>query len=315
MSSTATFTYSINVITDITIGIGFIGHIVSIMVFLRKPFRNNSISTYCIALAIAESLSLVKFVDTIGYFVYNSDLSHLSEEICKSFTYLITLLSSIQPCIMVVFSIDKLLSMKTRSFPILKKKWFQLLLVAASVLFNVAIYIYFPIFLKRREIFPGYFVCDVSAMSFFNILTAQTLIETFILPFIILIITSVLTIRELYKSRNAIERVGNVSKERKSRDKKYAFTSVTLNILFVILKLPFLIFFILNAYLSYFDVYFYNIVSYLFFLYTSLGFFVHLITNSIFRREFLLLFRLSKTNEAISSISNSRIIRVTPIDP
>ena len=312
--STATFTYTISTISAITIGIGFIGHVISIIVFLRKPFRANSISTYCIALAIVECLALVKFVQNIAVIAYNiNNLNDVSEELCKSLNYIATLLVSIQPFIMVVFSIDKLLSMRTRSFPILKKKWFQLSIVAAIVLFNMAIYIYFPILLKRREAAPGRFVCDLTAMSFFTILMTEALIQTFILPFGILIITSVLTIRQLYRSRYLIERVGNVGKDRKSRDAKYAITSVTLNIMFIVLKLPYLVFYVLNAYFLYFNVYFLNISAYLFYLYASLGFFVHLATNSVFRREFLLLFRLAKINGAISSNTVSNTNRITPM--
>ena len=314
--STATFTYTLNTISVITIGIGFIGHIVSIIVFLRKPFRANSISTYCISLGIVECLVLLRFAQNIALIAYDiNSLSDLSDELCKWIPYFITLLSSIQPFIMVVFSIDKLLSMsmRTRSFPILKKKWFQLSIVAGIVLFNVAIYIYFPILIKRREVSPGRLVCDQTATSLFALYITVLLIASLILPFVIMIITSVLTIRQLIKSRNSIERVGNVGKERKLRDAKYAITSVTLNIMFIIFKMPYLVFFVLNAYLAYFDVYFFNISSFLFYFYTSSSFFVHLATNSVFRREFLLLFRFSKENEAISSNRISRTNRITPM--
>lgn len=127
------------------------------------------------------------------------------------------------------------------------------------------------------------------------------------------ILSKHLTIRQLIKSRNSIERVGNFGKERKSRDAKYAITSLTLNIMFIIFKMPHLVFFVLNAYLAYFDVYFFNISSFLFYFYTSSSFFVHLATNSVFRREFLLLFRFSKGNEAISSNTVSNTNRITPM--
>ena len=181
--STATFTFTMNTITVIAIGIGFIGHVISIKVFLRKPFRKNSISTYCISLAIVECLSLVKFAQVLTIIAFNiNNLNDLSEELCKSLPYIITLLTSIQPFIMVAFSVDKLLSMRTRSLSIIKKKWFQWSVVIAIVLFNVAIYIYYPILLKRREAAPGRFVCDQSAMSFFTIYMTENLIETIILP-------------------------------------------------------------------------------------------------------------------------------------
>ena len=314
MSSTATFTFTMNTISAITVGIGFIGHIITIIVFLRKPFRSNSISTYCISLAIVECLSLFRFAQNIGIIAFNiSSLNDLSEETCKWFTYFLTILGSNQPCIMVVFSIDKLSSMQTSSIPILKKKWFQLSIVAGIVLFNAVTYIHFLILLKRREAAPGRFVCDLSYMNSFTIIMYQVLIETFILPSIVMIITSVLIIRQLYKSRNSIERVGNVSKDRRSRDAKYAITSVTLNIMFMIFKLPYLVFYTLNAYLLYYNVYFYNISAYLHYFYVSSSFFVHLATNSLFRKELLLLLRLTKGNEPISPNKNNRTNRITPM--
>ena len=311
MSSTATVTFTMNTISAITVAIGFIGHIVTIIVFLRKTFRSNSISTYCISLAIVECLSAFRFAQNIAIIAFNiSSLNDLSEETCKWFTYFLTILASIQSCIQVAFSIDKLLSMRTRSIAIIKKKWFQLSVVAGIVLVKATIYINFPILLKRREAAPGRFVCDLSYMSSFTIIMYEVLLDTFILPFISMIITSALIIRQLYKSRSSIERVGNVNKDRRSRDAKYAITSVTLNILFIILKLPYLVFYTLNAYLFYYNVYFYNISAYLHYLYLSLSFFVHLATNSVFRRELLVLLRLTKEN---GPNTNSRTNRITPM--
>ena len=77
------------------------------------------------------------------------------------------LLSSIQPWLMVAFSVDKLLSMRTRSIAILKKKRFQWSIIAGTVIFHIVLYIYFPILLKIGQIFPGYFICDLSAIGFF----------------------------------------------------------------------------------------------------------------------------------------------------
>ena len=314
MSSTATFTYTINTISAITVAIGIIGHIVSVMVFLRKPFRNNSISTYCISLAIVECLALAKLAQNIAIIAYNvNSLNDQSEELCKLIPYFLILLSAIQPFIMVAFSLDKLLSMRTRPFPILKKRWFQLSIVAGIVIFNAALYIYYAMLLKRREVSPGRLVCDTTSMSIFGIYMTVLLITSFVLPFVIMTVTSILTVRQLIKSRHSIERVGNVGKDRKSRDAKYAITSVTLNIMFIIFKMSYLVFFALNAYFAYYDVYFLNISSFIFYLYTSSSFFVHLATNSVFRREFLLLFRLANRNHAISSNKVSNTNRIIPL--
>lgn len=111
---------------------------------------------------------------------------------------------------------------------------------------------------------------------------------------------------ELIKSSNSVAKNGNASKERKSRDKKYAVTSVAFNFMFLFLKTPFSIYYILYAFTNYFNVYFLNITILLTSLNSALFIFVHLLTNSLYRREFLIFFRLAKRNEEISSNTVSR---------
>jgi hypothetical protein len=116
------FTFTVSIIEAAAIAIGFIGNLLSIKVFSRKTFRNNSISTYCIALSIVECLTLFEFINDISYLKYNDFLYNQSEELCKFVYTIAILIGSIQPWIMVAFSLDKLLSMRTRPIAILKKK-------------------------------------------------------------------------------------------------------------------------------------------------------------------------------------------------
>ena len=306
MSSEESFTFVTTSIQVVLIPIGFIGNIFTIMIFLRKTFRNNSISTYCISLAIVECLAIFEFVNDIGYFTSKIKLNDQSDAGCKFFSMNATLIASIPPFIMVAFSVDKLLNMRTNSMQILKKKWFQWSLVAAIVLFHIALYICYPILLRRSEIFPGYFICDATTIGFFQIFMIVVIPETCFIPFLILITTSILTIRSLIKSRNSVERTGHVTKDRKSRDRKYAISSVVFNTIFIFLKLPSTISFTLFAFFSYYDAQFFSIADVFFFLNCSLGFFIHLVTNSLFKREFLVLFRLANRNETMSSKTTSR---------
>ena len=288
---------SITLATTITemaiIAIGFIGNIITIIIFLRKPFRNNSISTYCISLAFVECLAIFQIFNDMGYLAKNLFLIDQSETGCKIFSMSGLFSTTIPPYIMVVFSVDKLLSMRTRSIEILKKKWFQWSIVAAIALFHIVLYIYYPILVKRSEIFPGYFICDVTTIGFFQIFMIVVIFEMSIIPFIILITTSILIIRALVKSRNTVELRGKLTKDRKSRDRKYAISSVTFNTIYIVLKLPSAIFYTLVAFYSYYNIYFSAFSALLFYLNCSLGFFIHIVTNSLFRRELLILFRLS----------------------
>ena len=295
--SDASFSFATTTIEAAIIAMGLIGNVLCIIVFSRKTFRNNSISTYCRALAIVECLTFGQFITDIFSLAYNMYLADQSDALCK-ITYSIGIcLSSIQPWITVAFSVDKLLSMRTRQIAILKKKWFQWSVVAGIVLFHIAFYIYYPILLRLNEIFPGYIVCDLATLGFFKIYMTVDALETCLIPFMTMTITSILAIRSLIKSRESIERSGHLGQDRKSRDYKYAISSLSLNIIFIILRLPGSVFYILIAYYSYFNLYFAKIASILFFLNASLSLFIHLVTNSVFRREFFVLFRLANRNE------------------
>ena len=91
-------------------------------------------------------------------------------------------------------------------------------------------------------------------------------VETYFIPAIVMVITSILTIRMLDKSRKSIERSGHLSQDRKSRDMKYAISSSTLNIMFVICRLPLADYFLLYAFYSYYNLYFYKISFLLYYL-------------------------------------------------
>ena len=313
--SSASFLFGINTAQAITIGIGLIGNLISIIIFSRKTFRNNSISTYCIALSINEFFSLIRFSINIGTIAFNVNLLDQYDILCKGFSYISSIYSAVQPCILVAFSIDKLLSMRTSQIPIIKKKWFQWSVVAAIVLFNLLFYLEMPILVKRREIAPGRFFCDLNTIGFLSTFIILVVLETCLIPFIIMIVSSILTIRLLIKSRNSVARDGNVSKDRKSRDQKYAISSVAFNIMFLVFKSPVMVYYTLFSFYYYYDVYFLNIASFLMFLNSTSFFFVHLVTNSLFRREFLVLIGLVKRNGEISSNTNNRSLALNRITP
>ena len=299
------FSYVMNFIQAIIITIGLIGNIISIIVFSKKTFRTNSISTYCISIAIFENLSIAEMIADFFRVVYRVKAIDQTNFNCKIINYISTIMSTVQACLLVAFSIDKLLSMK--SVQIIKKKWFQFSIVGSIVFINALAYIFLPISLRRTEKYPGVYICDYSTIVFYKEFFIVNLLESCLVPFIIMSVTSTLTIRLLIKSRNSVEKInGQVLKERRSRDRKYAISSITFNIFFIVLKLPLLVYYILSAFYSYYNLYiqWFSLVFY--FINISSSFFIHFATNSLFRREFKNVFlRFGKAN-ADSVNSNSR---------
>ena len=299
--ATTSFTFAINTTIAVTIAISLIGNLLSIVIFSKKTFRNNSITTYCIALSIDEFFSLFKFAENIGIIAFNVNLIDQSETICKVFTYIPAIYNAVQPCILVAFSVDKLLSMRMSPIGIIKKKWFQWSIVAGIVLFNIVLYVELAILVKRREVVPDNIICDQTTIGFLPSLMIVIVLETCVIPFIIMIVSSLLAIRMLIKSRNSVERGGNVAADRKSRDQKFAVSSVTFNILFLVFKTPTMIYYTFFAFYFYRDAYYLNIAIFFSYLNSALFFFAHLVTNSLFRREFFLLIGLVQKSGYSSS--------------
>lgn len=111
----------------------------------------------------------------------------LNEKFCKIQVYIVVLVGAIPPFIMAAFSLDKLLSMRTHPIALLKKKPFQWSVVAGAALFNMALYAYFPILLKRSQLIPGYFIYDVSSIGFFTEHMILNIVESCLVPFVMLI--------------------------------------------------------------------------------------------------------------------------------
>jgi hypothetical protein len=296
MSSSTDFDTALHYVKSVMISTGLIGNIITVIVFSRKAFQKNSISTYSQALAISQCLTLIQLMTSINYLAYKTQLLNLSDSWCKAVMYITLENNSIPGWILVAFSVDKTISMSRRQIQIIKKKWFQWSVVAAIVIFNVLLYLEILISLKLQQ-YSSYvkiLYCDFTTLSFFTPFIIITLLESTMIPFVIMMVSSIITIRLLYRSRRSLERAGKISRERKSRDAKYAVTSIAFNLMHVVMKTPNFVWYILYANKISTSSYFLTISFFLFLVNCSFTFFVNFASNSIFRREFLILIRLRK---------------------
>lgn len=228
-------------------------------------------------------------------------------------SYIPTIYNSIPVWILVAFSLDKLLNMRRKTINLLQKKWFQWSIIAGIVLFHLILYIVLPIFVVRREISPGVYLCDQTTFEFFDTLMIVLVIETCFIPFIIMIVSSIMTIRLLYKSRRLVERAGKLTASRRSRDTKYAISSVVFNFVFIPFKIPIVIFYILSSFDVDTSVYYFQISLLLYFLTSSSNFFVHMATNSLFRKEFREIFIRSKRVLVRGDSTNNTLVTLNRV--
>ena len=295
------FTQAIFIADTIIIGLGIAGDIISFIVFSRKAFKNNSISTYFRAISVIESLTMVQLILNMGILFGNVDITAKSEAVCKLHYYIWPVYDSAYSWILMVFSIDKMLNMSKKPHPIIKKEWFQWSVVTVVVFIQAILYIGVPIDLKHFQYFPGVYFCFVTNLSFFREFSVMYLISASFLPFVVMMVTSIVTIRLLIKSRNSMVQIGNVERLRRARDNKYAISSLTFNFFFITFKTPFLVCYILLAFYLKIDIYFFTISAFLFFVNISSNFFINLATNSLFRRELLAICNRENSNSSNNS--------------
>lgn len=282
---TSDFAIAMTICRVSVVSMGLFGNLISFIVFSRNIFRCNSISTYCRALAIFECLIIIQLIADIYSFINPIGFPNLSDASCKIFYYLSLLYTSIPGWILVAFSVDKMFIIRTSPLKILKSKLFQWSVVFAIVLFNMIFFVELLISLKLEPLFfiPDVSFCNFAFLSYFNALIYANIVYSSIIPFVIMISSSIVTIRMLMKSRRSLERMGTQDNQRRMRDVRYAVSSMAFNVLFIAFKIPFII-----SPLLPFDEFttYYVDVSFLLFVFNcSSTFFIHLATNSIFRRE------------------------------
>lgn len=294
-------------ILTVTIGIGFIGNVISFLIFSRKTFRKNSISTYCRALAIFDMLIVYQLVIDLAS-LDNVYLPYLNDSLCKFYYFATVVVTTVPGWILVTFSLDKTLSMRRNNkIVVLKKKWFQWLVVTLIALINLLIYLEIPIDLKLEPypFYPNLYYCDWSTLPYFKAIIFLYLFESGLVPFAIMLASSIFTIYMIRKSRRSVERAGKIDTIRRSRDIKYAISSLAFNFLYVTLKIPLIILYILFAYNLSINDYFATVAIFMFFLNSSASFFIHFASNLLFRKEFFIMLRIRKINRIDMSHSNT----------
>jgi hypothetical protein len=292
------------------IAVGLVGNLLTFLVFSREKFRNNSIGIYIRALAISDSFTVYRLVYNICQYFFNIRLNVLSNFMCKFYYFMTISLTSISIWTLVAFSVDKMIHVlgKSQKFPFMNKKSFQLAVVIANALVHVVIYSFIPILVELKQI-PGFNgttipFCFLQTIPNYKYINMFDLIEADFLPFVVLMITTCITVRCLFKSRNNLEATQQRSlRERRAKDVKFAINSIALNVLAVTFNTPISIAYLITIPNAAVFGLFFSICAFLYTVNYSILFFVNLAFNSIFRNELFLMLRLRKTRINPSSFS------------
>ena len=275
--------------------IGVIGNTLVFIVYSRTSLKKNAYSFYFRIMAVSDTLVFFRTTKNWVAFLVGTNLDILSRWTCIFDNFISLTSSSFSVNLLCVISIDRML---TIVYPtgLIKKRWFQLMLVSIAFLIALGENLITPInvsiitLVKATNSTPAVQVCTMA-----NVLISA-LGLTFVVKFVFLnlIVTNIINIkmiRFIMKSRSHITH----SRSTSHRDRKFAITAIGLNVFCTILKLPsavlIVVLYFISTGLNQDQITaINNISSSISYLDNGFSFFVNMALSSIFYREFLKLF-------------------------
>lgn len=298
------------IVTDAVISLGLIGNVLNFLVFSRKTFRKKSISIYCRALAIFDSYTLINLIfDTQSQYL-NINWSIKYSIACKIFYFVSAGISPISSWILVLFSIDQIISLSSsKRLRFIKNRGVPILLILILVIFHIFIYTFIPVLLEIKNVTVENLnmtiaSCSINNLPYSQIFESFYLIESSFLPFLITLFTSSLLLNRIYNAKRKLSSVFNLNPVTKlksnvkiSKRIKFGLDSVTLNGIFIFFTSPLVIYLIFPTgnYLN--DIFNEKFISIFFYLNFSIPFAAHFVVNSLFRSNFLSMIGIGTKNK------------------
>lgn len=282
------------IIPTIIFLIGIIGNILGLIVLkCKKLSKIGPIRTFRF-LFVMDTIYLLSVLKTNLEIVYEIDLLLISEKWCKGFTYFLNSTASIPPMLLVYISIERFVSIKhpAKSY-LLRNKTRQNGYLIVVVLFNFLFYLPILYLYELKYInrsFNGSTdsndqilepVCTFADSG--NVIFIMIFTNRIFLPFVMMFTATVLLIHTIFSSRNRIQSNYSFRENQTFRkDIKFAFTSLTINVMFLILNLPFiLVYFVFK-----FSIVLIVSTLNLFLISYAINFYLILMSNYLFRKQF-----------------------------
>ena len=287
--------------------IGLITNSISFYIFSRKRFQNTIFSTYFRFLLLFQTLNLILPINKMLEWNFLIYLNRISKFFCI-FRYFYAFYNySNASWILVVISFDRYLSISyPTKFLIRKKQSFQLFICLFIVLFNI---LYF---------FPSWFYYIRETITISSSSTNSTnqtslkcvspgiwfdymnIIQQTLISFILMLFFTLLSIKNVFNSRKNVSTVHTrrrrINTLTMSKDMKFAISSITINLSFLLMRLPDFLITMISDYTNLFINHqnlFIIIQSCAYFLiYSNLcsTFFTNYFSNSMFKKELKIVF-------------------------
>lgn len=287
----------------IIVVLGLVGNILLFITYCQPNLRKLPISLYGRVMSANNVYITIHWIRIFSLFEYNYDWNSQSNFLCKILVFTICIAGPISAWCHAAASITTFITIVYPArFKIIGRAYFPVLVVSGIVCFNVLFYFHnlFDVYIVEIPVgnqtnATTKLVCTFSAAG---ITTIVDLLNTSLLPFIVMITFSILTFMGVLSSRKRVQKHslvgGSASKMSRiqCRDMRFGITMITINVVFVLTNAPIMF---LSVIMFHFNVDVDQDVSrilwflffFLFYSFYAIPFYVKLTVNSLVRKEFL----------------------------
>jgi hypothetical protein len=273
--------------------IGSIGNIISIKIFFTKEFISQPTTNYLIASAIVNLVSLLHLPVIVLPDIWT--VSNLACQICGGF---MLFLVEVQSWVYALSSADRAITtMFPRRFIFKNKLFFQIVIMFSCSLI-LCLSILPHIIFYEKAIISNKTVCSFLEGPNYSWIFIYTKIQFVlfrtVLPFIITIIASILTIRALCVSKRRI----HTNVQNHEKEYQFAKSLILMDFLFIAFRLPTVINFVFNDNILFIYDFLYSFFGLLGALHNVFLFLIFILFNKIYRNLFLKIVSFHRRNSA-----------------
>jgi len=281
------------VLRSIILCLGIFGNLTGLVVFLGKGLKNFPPRRIYTALAIVDTSFItivitLDFLNNLGF-----KFKELNEYSCKITYYVGYFLSPISAWLLVFISLHRYISIRFQSVKIFNKPLFQIGVIGAIIAYNLILYspiLFLVSFINTNRTENNETKCVFSNNKRFY-MTIIDFINAVKLPFLFMLILSILLIFTIVKSRLTIIRMtNNVDKKKLRKSIQFAISSIFSNLIFLVLNFPFTI-----SLIIYFESELQDYLDCLYYFSFCVNFYILFCFNSVYRNGVFKLARIRKS--------------------
>ena len=263
-------TFSSSYFAPAIIILGLFGNLFGLIVISKKKLVKIGPQIVYITLFIFDWINFILIFQLYAAYEFNIDVTLFSSLYCKTYFYINFVFAPISPMLNVYISIERYISiayLAKKDF--LRQKKIQLIYIITIALFNIILYV--PIGINYDlVIVENQTVCTYVDTFWQETYGYIDLTNRVIIPFVLMIIFSILIIYTIFTSRSRM--ASNTRANRTFRkDVKFSLICITLNTSYIVFSLPIsIIFFIqnfwLNPFYKFFFFFFFTLLIWLIFI-------------------------------------------------